>query len=153
MGLMLVAVAARPLAAWMQRREVRHAQGSFHAQRDSLQAHFLELASRGGKPRGLIWKKCDWQPAVRFARDRQSRQLTALAGVEIHFEAVAGGDMEDVAAVGTIRDASAVFHYHDGAWGTGGRALFNMNPDGAMERLSAQFEAVDSHTRNSTSVT
>ena len=33
--------------------------------------------------------------------------------------------MEDVAAVGNIRDAAAVFHYQNGNWGTGGRALFN----------------------------
>jgi hypothetical protein len=135
--------AAPPLAAWLQRRELRRAEEAFRSRREVLEARFFELASQGGKPRGLVWKECDWQPTVRFARDRGTRQLTAFAGVEVHFEAVEGGDMEDVAAVGTIRDATAVFHYQDGTWGTGGRALFNMNPDGAIERLSAQFESVD----------
>jgi hypothetical protein len=50
--------------------------------------------------------------------------------------------MEDVAAVGNIRDAAAVFHYQNGNWGTGGRALFNMNPEDALDRLQAQFERV-----------
>jgi hypothetical protein len=50
--------------------------------------------------------------------------------------------MEDVAAVSNIRDAAAVFHYQNGIWGTGGRALFNMNPADAVVRLQGQFEPV-----------
>ena len=110
--------------------------------REALEAKFIDLASRGGKPRGLLWKECDWQEAVTFARDLQSGLLTAFVGVEIHFEAIPGGDMEDVEAVGTIRDAAALFHYHAGHWGTGGKALFNMNPADAVTRLEGQFEAV-----------
>jgi hypothetical protein len=60
--------------------------------------------------------------------------------VNISFEAIEGGDMEDVAAVSNIRDAAAVFHYQKGNWGTGGRALFNMNPNDALDRLQGQFE-------------
>jgi hypothetical protein len=143
----VVLATARPLAAWMQRSESLRAQESFRSRREMLEARFFELASQAGKPRGLVWKECDWQPAVRFARDRATRQLSAFVAVEIHFEAVEGGDMEDVAAVGTIRDATAVFHYQDGTWGTGGRALFNMNPDGAIEKLSAQFEPLETAAR------
>ena len=77
-----------------------------------------------------------------FARDKTSGLLTAFVGINIRFEAVEGGDMEDVAAVGTIRDAVAVFHFHHGTWGTGGKALFNMNPQDALQRLVAQFEPV-----------
>ena len=51
--------------------------------------------------------------------------------------------MEDVEAVDTIRDATALFHYDPrGHWGTGGRALFNMDPDDALIRLEGQFEPV-----------
>ena len=49
---------------------------------------------------------------------------------------------EDVAAVGTVRDACAVFHYQQGQWGTGGKALFNMNAGDAVSRLQGQFVAV-----------
>ncbi len=141
--IVLAVISARPLACWMQQRESRRAQEAFCSRRESLEARFFELASQAGKPRGLLWKECDWQTAVRFARDRATRQLAAFVAVEIHFEAVEGGDMEDVAAVGTIRDATAVFHFQDGTWGTGGRALFNMNPDGAIEKLYAQFEPLE----------
>ena len=68
--------------------------------------------------------------------------LTAFVAVNIRFEAVEGGDMEDVEAVATVRDAAALFHYNRGRWGTGGRALFNMNPEDALNRLEGQFEAV-----------
>ena len=99
-------------------------------------------SAASGKPRGLRWVHCEWQQPVSFGRDVRSRLLTAFVSVEIHFEAVEGGDMEDVEAVSTIRDACAVFHYRTGHWGTGGKALFNMNPGEAIERLAGQFTPV-----------
>ena len=136
----VISVTAVPLAARWQRREAHHATRLFQQQRAQLQVTFLEMARSIGKPRGLRWLDCDWLDAVTFARDRQSQLLTAFAGVNIRFEAIEGGDMEDVAAVSTVRDAVAVFHFQNGAWGTGGKALFNMNPQEAIERLVAQFE-------------
>ena len=41
-----------------------------------------------------------------------------------------------------IRDAAAIFHFHNGRWGTGGRAMFNMDPHAAIERLAGQYEPV-----------
>ena len=70
--------------------------------------------------------------------------LTAFVGVNIRFEALEGGDMEDVEAVGMVRDAAALFHYHRGRWGTGGRALFNMNPSGALVHFKGQIEPIES---------
>jgi hypothetical protein len=67
--------------------------------------------------------------AVAFARERATGQLAALASVTIQFEAVEGGDMEGLPAVGNLRDASAVFFFHRGRWHTAGRAVFNLNPD------------------------
>lgn len=137
-----IAVFAIPLARRWRAREVRQALRMFRCQREQLEAKFLDLAQVSGKPRGLRWVDCDWQNSTTFARDRQSGLLTAFAGINIRFEAIEGGDMEDVAAVGTIRDAVAVFHFHRGRWGTGGKALFNMNADDAITRLTAQFEPV-----------
>ena len=138
-GSVLLAV-SRPLRDWMLQREFEQARRSFRLQREVLEAKFFELASVSGKPRDLRWLDCDWLEAVTFARDRQSGLLTAFVAVNIRFEAVEGGDMEGVAAVGNIRDAAAVFHYQTGRWGTGGRALFNMNPADALQRLQGQFD-------------
>lgn len=133
----------KPLAAHLRAREARRAVELFRLRREQLEAKFFDLAGRSGKPRGLRWKECDWQPEVAFARDARSGLLTAFVAVQIRFEAIAGGDMEDVEAVGDIRDASAVFHYRRGRWGTGGRALFNMSPRDAVSRLAGQYVPVD----------
>jgi hypothetical protein len=128
---------------WWRRRHERRAVEQFHSLRTRLQQQFEHLAGQLGKPRGLRWLACDWQPEVVFARDRQSGALTALVAVNIRFEAIPGGEMEHVDAVGLLREASAVFHYHRGRWGTGGRALFNMGPTAAMQQLAAQYDLLD----------
>jgi len=141
--LMIVGLCVRkPLRAWRDQREAERARREFRHRREVLEAKFFDLAAKSGKPRDLRWVDCEWLEAVTFARDRKTGLLTAFVAVNIRFEAVAGGDMEGVAAVGNIRDAAAVFHYERGHWGTGGRALFNMNPADAIERLQSQFEPV-----------
>ena len=136
------ALAIGPVRAARRKREAHRARHEFRRQREVLEAKFFDLAAASGKPRGLRWVECEWLDAVTFGRDRKSGLLTAFAAVNIRFEAVEGGDMEGVAAVGNIRDAAAVFHYERGRWGTGGRALFNMNPGDALDRLQAQYEPV-----------
>lgn len=137
-----VLIGAIPLANWYKRREAKRAVDLFRIRREMLEARFFDLARVQGKPRDLRWVECDWQDEVTFARDRESGLFTAFVAVNIRFEAVEGGDMEDVAAVGTIRDAAAIFHYRDGVWGTGGRALFNMNPTDALRSFARQYEPV-----------
>ena len=138
----------KPVRGWMHRRIVKHALETFRLQRELLEARFFTQAQALGKPRGLRWLDCDWQSSVAFARDRQTGLITAFAGVNIRFEAIEGGDMEEVAAVGTIRDAVALFHYQFGQWGTGGRAVFNFNPQEALTRFADQYEAIDFSVKN-----
>ena len=134
----------KPIRARRRTREIARALALFRSQREQLEAKFFDLARSQGKPRGLRWVDCDWQHDVAFARDLRSGLLTAFVGVNIQFEAVEGGDMEGVEHVGLIRDAAAVFHYRKGRWGTGGRTLFNMNPEDALTRLVGQFEPIGS---------
>ena len=145
-ALLLAAGAAllvwNPLRRYLLARQARRGMREFRLQREQLEAKFFDLASTKEKPRGLRWLDCDWQNHVTFARDTSTGLLTAFVAVNIRFEAIEGGDMEEVEAVGTVRDAAAVFHYRHGRWGTGGRALFNMNPADALTRLGAQFEPV-----------
>ena len=123
------------------RREAATAQAlkQFRMQREQLEAKFFDLARTSGKPRGLKWLDGDWQSDVTFARACDTGLLTAFVGLQIRFEAIEGGDMEGIAAVDTVRDAAAVFHYQQGRWGTGGRVLMNMNPAEAVTRLVGQF--------------
>ncbi len=132
----------KPLRARLRARQDARAVGLFRHKREMLEAKFFDIASTLGKPRDLRWLECNWQTPVTFGRDRKTGLLTAFVAVNIRFEAVEGGDMEGVAAVDTVRDASALFHYRAGCWGTGGRAFFNLDPNEALLRLEDQYEAV-----------
>ena len=113
---------------------------------DQTRAHlfeqFYDAAALAGTPRGLRWVRCDWLPVQVLLRDKATGQFCLLVGVNIAFEAIEGGDMENVAAVSIIRDASAVFQWNNGRWETSGRALFNMSPIDAAPRLGASYEQV-----------
>jgi hypothetical protein len=132
----------RPLHAYACSREESRALKAFRIQREQLEAKFFDLASSLGKPRGLVWRDCEWNNDVVFARDLHTGLLTAFVAVNVRFAPVEGGDMENVEAVGLVRDAAAVFHYRRGRWGTGGKTLFNMNPSDALKRLEGQFKPV-----------
>jgi hypothetical protein len=142
-ALVIAILAAAMLAiVWLGARRLSAALAQFHQQRRSLEALFFATASSLGKPRGLRWNACDWGDSVEFARDRKTGQLFGFVAVTISFEAIEGGDMEGVAAVGNLRNASAVFAYNGAAWGTVGRAVFNLNPDEAIQHFSEHYERV-----------
>ena len=112
----------------------------FALTRPRLEEEFFATAAASGKPRGLRWKACEWEPRVEFARERATGNYVALVGVVLQFEAIEGGDMEGLPAVGNLRNASAVFFFHGGAWRTTGKAVFNLNPDEALARFKNQYD-------------
>ena len=114
--------------------------GQFEVQRESLELQFFERASSTGLPRGLRWLNCDWLAVKVLLRDRTTNQPNLLVSINLRFAAIAGSDMDDVAAVSNIRDACAVFQWQGNTWTTSGRTLCNMNPDEARERLAASYE-------------
>ena len=114
---------------------VASAIAQFERFESDLQQDFFALASKSGKPRGLRWIACEWLDELLIVADQDRQLISAFASVNIGFEAVEGGDMEDVKAVGTIRDGSAVFHFQDDGWGSAGRVIFNMNPAQAAGHL------------------
>ncbi len=121
----------------------QRARQTFAHRREWLEARFVTLASQSGKPRGLAWVGCDFQNEVRFARDRETGLLRAFVGVTISFEAIEGGGMEDVEAVGNLRAATAVFQFDGQDWRTDGRALFNLSPEQAIQRYQHEVETVE----------
>ena len=72
--------------------------------------------------------------------ERQTGRLAALVAVTVQFEAIEGGDMEGLPAVGNLRNASAVFFYDRGRWRTTGKTVFNLNPGEAIEHFKGQYE-------------
>jgi len=141
-ALAVVALVWRPARNALREARFKRARKEFHLQRERLEAKFLQLAAAGGKPRGLRWTDCEFEDAVAYARDRRSGDLSAFVGVTISFEAVEGGPMEGVEAVGNLRAATAVFHFRNQSWQTLGRAVFNLNPTEAIAFYREDFELI-----------
>jgi hypothetical protein len=62
--------------------------------------------------------------------------------VTIGFEAIEGGGMEDVEAVGNLRAATAIFTWAGADWTTAGRAVFNLEPREVLERYRENLDPV-----------
>ncbi len=88
-------LAAPLLVRHWQRGQQNMALDLFRMQREQLEAKFFDLARGRGIPRDLRWVECDWLDEVTFGRAIDDGMLTAFAGVNIRFEAIEGGDMED----------------------------------------------------------
>ncbi len=148
---MLLGVALAFTAGWFWRRwrkaqkkaQHRGAQLDFSEQREALQQAFLAAASATGKPRGLRWKQCDLNETRLFAQDRANGELVAFVGITVSFEAIAGGAMEEVEAVGNLRFATAIFVHRQGKWTTDGRVVFNLEPAEALARFQESLAAVE----------
>ncbi|MEX2119333.1 MAG: hypothetical protein WD847_07050 [Pirellulales bacterium] len=138
----VVCIAWRPMRGARRSAQYERARKEFHQQRERLEAKFVQLASTSGKPRGLRWTACEFDDDVAYARDRHSGELCALVAVTIGFEAIEGGLMEGVEAVGNLRAATAVFRVERGRWQTDGRAIFNLNPTEAIAYYQDNLEIV-----------
>jgi hypothetical protein len=123
-------------------RRMSRALSDFVRDRSKLESLFFEKAAATGKPRGLKWKSCAFQSGVILARDRANGETLGLVGVTIGFEAIEGGGMEDVEAVGNLRAATAVFSWSRGEWTTAGRAVFNLEPHEVLERYRGNLDPV-----------
>jgi hypothetical protein len=136
------------VAAWIiwrrerQRREIALAEAEFARYRPKLQEDFRAAANVSGKPRGLRWKSCEFQDGLLLARDRANGELIGLASASIAFEAVVGGDMEEVEAVGNLRAATAILAWAGHDWTTTGRAVFNLEPREVLERYGESLAAI-----------
>jgi hypothetical protein len=125
---------------WRKSSSLALARRQWELQRQTLQDLFFQAAASSGKPRGLRWTNCEWVGNFLLVREKATHQLAALASVLISFEAIPGSDMEEVEAVHNVRCASAVFFYHRGKWHTTGKALFNLDPDQAVDHLAQHYE-------------
>ena len=141
-ALLAISLALRPLHAARVAEQLARARRDFHRQREPLEAKFIELAAATGKPRGLRWIDVAFDDDVLYARDRRSRRLKALVAIEVRFEAVVGGGMEEVEAVSNVRAATAEFLHDGNRWGTTGRVYFNLAPSATVKYLSQDLELV-----------
>lgn len=145
---LLTALGIAAVIAWRRwrrdrlRAQIETATSQFARNIATLQEDFRAAANVSGKPRGLRWKACELQPSPLLARDRATSELLALVGVTISFEAVAGGGMEDVEAVGNLRAATAIFQWTGYDWTTTGKAVFNHEPREVLERYAGSLAPI-----------
>ena len=123
-------------------RRVRRVERDFARDRKELESKFFQAASRSGKPRGLAWKQCAFQDGAVWGRDRANGEIVGLVGVTIGFDAIEGGGMEDVEAVGNLRAATAVFTHNGREWTTQGKVIFNLEPREVLERYQESLNAL-----------
>jgi hypothetical protein len=140
-----VAVLLVAAVVWRWRRDrrqlrVEQARLQFNDVSQELAAEFLLAAAATGKPRGLRWKSCEFSGPPTFAIDPSTKELYALVAVAISFEAIEGGGMEEVEAVGNLRSATAVFVHRRHTWTTDGRVIFNLEPAEALARFEAALK-------------
>lgn len=140
-GLAIV-LAIRPIHAARRAEWLARARRDFHRQREPLEARFIERAGASGKPRGLRWIDVEFDDDVVYARDRRSGRLKALVAIEVRFEAIEGGGMEEVEAVSRVRAATAEFVHDGNRWQTDGRVYFNLAPSATVKYLASDLEMV-----------
>lgn len=131
------------IARWRRRRLEAKLLVRFVRDELRLRQEYFDLASSLGKPRGLKWLAPDWRQEKSLMRERANGQWWMLAGVNLSFEAVVGGEMEGVEAVSMLREACAVFVWFNGGWRATGRTLFNMDAQRAVSHLEETHEPVD----------
>ena len=142
-GLMITVTVVRPLQEARKAKKVAGIQREFRRQREQLEAKFIDEVSVSGKPRGLRWSDVAFDDDIVFARDRKTGDLRALVAIEVCFEAIEGGGMEEVEAVSNVRAATAEFFYDGARWCTRGRVFFNLGPKGLIRYLHADLESVE----------
>ena len=124
---------------WRRARAAQLAAKRSLAELELLQAgtelaeQFRAAADATGMPRGLRWLAVELGQPRLVAVERATGALMGLVAVEIRFEAIPGGPMEDVEAVGNVRAATAIFVHRDGQWTSDGRAVFNLGPQQALQ--------------------
>lgn len=137
---LVVALLYRPVRRFFREVTEERAHELFHLQQELLEAKFLELGRSRGMADGAAWIDCEFEGDSQFARHIHSGRLVAFIEVTVHFEP--GPETADTEAIGANRQATAVFQYHHGQWGTNGRALFDMTPSEALEHFSGEYQRV-----------
>jgi hypothetical protein len=135
LGLIGLVLIGRWLHLFGRSVQIERARELFRLQHERFEGLLITAAAATGKPRGLIWTSCEITGNAVLARNAE-RRIVALVPVIIHFEPVAGSDMEHVPAAREPRIATAVFTYHRGHWETDGRVVFNLDPPQALAHLT-----------------
>jgi hypothetical protein len=143
-GILLAGVACFGRPAWKASRASRLAQAKrrFHAQREGLEAKFVQLASARRKPESHRWIDCSFADDVVYVRKRATGELSAFVAMTIAGDDVGNAPRGSADAVGNLQAGTAVFRFDRDHWVTDGKAILNLNPDEAIRYYHADLEIV-----------
>ena len=116
-----------PIRSLFESRDVQSAQEQFRREREYLEARFLSALARKDPLERIRWEDAQWQDEVIWARDRQSRRLLALIGLQFENDPGIERDSDD-----SSQHATALFVYRDGRWSTDGDHLDSLQPTEAV---------------------
>jgi hypothetical protein len=118
------------------------AREGFHAQRERLEAKFVQLASANSKPNSPHWDSCDFGDDVAYVRNRNTGELSAFVPLTVAVEelSTANGTGE---VVGNLRAGTAVFRFDRDHWETDGKAILNLSPAQAIRFYRKDWEMID----------
>lgn len=122
-------IVRQPIRAAVEARDAERARELFRRQREHLEADFVARMVRAEPLDPARWEEARWADEVVWARDRQTRNLLALVGVDL-----------DHGGCGEGR-ATAVFEYRGRRWTADGRHLRSVEPYEAFRRRP-DFEPV-----------
>jgi hypothetical protein len=114
----------------------------FHAQRERLEAKFIQLAMANAKPNAPRWADCTFADDVAYVRNRTTGELSAFVAVTVgtdEFDHLPHGAAD---AVGNLQASTAVFRFDRDHWVTDGRAILNLSPNDAVRRFGHDLEIV-----------
>jgi hypothetical protein len=134
-GLTAWLIVRKPLRQVLEELGFDQGRLQFRQQREWLEARFLTALGRLDPIERLRWEGAQWHDQVHWARDHETRRLTAL--VEVHFEP---GPFDPTSEADGDH-ATALFEYRKGRWSADGKRLDATRPDEALLRL-ARFEPV-----------
>jgi hypothetical protein len=119
-----------------------HAKQRFHAQRERLEAKFVQLAISQSNPDAPQWSDCTFDDDVAYVRNRTTGQLEAFVAVTIASENLDAAIRGIPDAVGNLQAGTAVFRFDRDHWDTDGQPILNLTPSEAVQRFRNEFEVV-----------
>jgi hypothetical protein len=140
--LLLAAYLWRPRQTASRAARLLQAKRRFHAQRERLEAKFIQLVAAHQKPEAHRWLDCTFADDVAYVRNRATGELSAFVAMTIAAEEFDSSSRGAADAVGNLQAGTAVFRFDRDHWETDGRAILNLSPGEAIRYYHADFEIV-----------
>ena len=152
--LIVVVIVLLALGAFLRRSRHRSSKTSrtarltqakrqFHAERERLEAKFIQLAAVHVGPDASRWADCSFDDDVAYVRSRTTGELSAFVAVTVGTDSTDTPSYGQFEAVGNLQAGTAVFRFDRDHWETDGRAILNLSPNEAVHYYRDDLEIVD----------